>query len=66
MNTTSITRLAIKNKIGTRAVLHELDKWLLMEYRDVAYGVFDWVCIKMVEYEGFDWEAWLENGDEPK
>jgi hypothetical protein len=62
MNTVSITRLAIKNNAGTRAVLHEHDSWLLMEQRDVAYGVFDWVCIGIVNYEGFDWNAWLLDG----
>lgn len=59
MNTISITRLATKNNIGTRAVLREFDSCLLMEYRDVSYGFYDWVCVDIVKADGFDWQAWL-------
>ncbi len=59
MNTIFITRVAIKNNLGTRAVLHEHDSCLLMEYRDVAYGACDWVCVNIVKSDGFDWSQWL-------
>jgi hypothetical protein len=64
MNGISITRLGIKNKgFGTRAVLFEYKHILLMEYKEVEYGALNWVCVDIVLAEGFDWEAWLENGN---